>query len=170
MIMSRSFTTTHLTCVSQRNLSLLLSSVHDVLLLLMVNRNLIKIKTSFNCQRSMFDIYKLYTIYAMFSSLLIFFITRQEWTSDVLPGDGIRVTSYNILADLYADSDYSRNVLFAQVTSLSNLSHSLLYSYTIWAGNNNCINLHFLFFLVSPVCTLNRLQSQVASDRADWLP
>ena len=26
-----------------------------------------------------------------------------------------RVTSYNILADLYADSDYSRTVLFAQV-------------------------------------------------------
>ena len=41
---------------------------------------------------------------------------RQAWTSDVLSGqDEFRVTSYNILADLYADSDYSRTVLFAQV-------------------------------------------------------
>lgn len=29
----------------------------------------------------------------------------------------LRVTSYNILADLYADSDYSRTVLFAQVVN-----------------------------------------------------
>ena len=41
----------------------------------------------------------------------------QVWTREVLGADSgqLRVTSYNILADLYADSDYSRTVLFAQV-------------------------------------------------------
>ena len=43
-------------------------------------------------------------------------MSRQAWTKEVLPSesDQFRVTSYNILADLYADSDYSRTVLFAQ--------------------------------------------------------
>ena len=39
---------------------------------------------------------------------------RQGWTRSVLGGGQWRVVSYNILADLYADSDYSRTVLFAQ--------------------------------------------------------
>ena len=39
---------------------------------------------------------------------------RQLWTRSVLGGGEWRVVSYNILADLYADSDYSRTVLFAQ--------------------------------------------------------
>ena len=39
---------------------------------------------------------------------------RQVWTASVLPQEEFRVVSYNILADLYADSDYSRTVLFAQ--------------------------------------------------------
>jgi len=39
---------------------------------------------------------------------------RQMWTNSILPNTHLRVTSYNLLADLYADSDYSRTVLFAQ--------------------------------------------------------
>ena len=39
---------------------------------------------------------------------------RQAWTPAVLQPAEFRVVSYNILADLYADSDYSRTVLFAQ--------------------------------------------------------
>jgi len=39
---------------------------------------------------------------------------RQVWTPSILPNTLLRVTSYNLLADLYADSDYSRTVLFAQ--------------------------------------------------------
>merc|ERR1719300_1521738 len=38
---------------------------------------------------------------------------RHSWTKDMLAENRIRVTTYNILADLYADSDYSRTVLFA---------------------------------------------------------
>jgi len=41
-------------------------------------------------------------------------MSRQAWTSSILPFDKLRVTSYNLLADLYADSEYSRTVLFAQ--------------------------------------------------------
>ena len=37
---------------------------------------------------------------------------RHAWTR--LPAPGLRVVSYNILADQYADSDYSRTVLFPQ--------------------------------------------------------
>jgi len=40
--------------------------------------------------------------------------SRQVWTTSILPTNKLRVTSYNLLADLYADSDYSRTVLFAQ--------------------------------------------------------
>ena len=55
-------------------------------------------------------------ILRLFVILLIF---RQAWTSEILSGkDEFRVTSYNILADVYADSDYSRTVLFAQVCCL----------------------------------------------------
>ena len=40
---------------------------------------------------------------------------RAAWTASPLCGPGqLRVVTYNILADLYADSDYSRTVLFAQ--------------------------------------------------------
>jgi len=41
--------------------------------------------------------------------------SRHGWTSSkVTNEDEFRITSYNILADLYADSDYSRSVLFSQ--------------------------------------------------------
>ncbi|XP_012265656.2 2',5'-phosphodiesterase 12 [Athalia rosae] len=40
------------------------------------------------------------------------FETRHLFTSNKLTGECFRVTSYNILADLYTDSDYSRDVLF----------------------------------------------------------
>jgi len=41
-------------------------------------------------------------------------MSRQVWTTTTVPTNMVRVTSYNLLADLYADSDYSRTVLFAQ--------------------------------------------------------
>merc|ERR1719225_1860962 len=41
-------------------------------------------------------------------------MSRQVWTTTTVPANMVRVTSYNLLADLYADSDYSRTVLFAQ--------------------------------------------------------
>lgn len=37
---------------------------------------------------------------------------RHCFTSDVTPFGSFRITCYNILADLYADSDYSRSVLY----------------------------------------------------------
>lgn len=37
---------------------------------------------------------------------------RNEFTSKFLPDNQIRVVSYNLLADFYSDSDYSRTVLF----------------------------------------------------------
>lgn len=40
------------------------------------------------------------------------FETRHLFTKTKLNGNNFRVTSYNILADAYADSDYSRGVLF----------------------------------------------------------
>ncbi|XP_075164290.1 2',5'-phosphodiesterase 12 [Haematobia irritans] len=40
------------------------------------------------------------------------FETRHYFTQNRLQGDSLRVVSYNILADLYADSDYSRSYLF----------------------------------------------------------
>ncbi|XP_054728964.1 2',5'-phosphodiesterase 12 isoform X2 [Anastrepha obliqua] len=40
------------------------------------------------------------------------FETRHCFTKNKLSGDRFRVLSYNILADLYADSDYTRNHLF----------------------------------------------------------
>jgi len=40
--------------------------------------------------------------------------SRHVWTSSTLPNNQLRVISYNLLADLYADSDFSRTVLFAQ--------------------------------------------------------
>ncbi|KAH0563970.1 2',5'-phosphodiesterase 12 isoform X1 [Cotesia glomerata] len=40
------------------------------------------------------------------------FETRHKFTSNKLSGDSFRVTSYNLLADTYADSEYSRAVLF----------------------------------------------------------
>ena len=42
------------------------------------------------------------------------FEDRQAFTSSSTNPDEIRVVSYNILADLYADSDFSRTVLFPQ--------------------------------------------------------
>ncbi|XP_057327540.1 2',5'-phosphodiesterase 12 [Microplitis mediator] len=41
------------------------------------------------------------------------FETRHAFTRNKLTDDYFRVTSYNILADTYADSDYSRDVLFS---------------------------------------------------------
>jgi 2',5'-phosphodiesterase len=41
-------------------------------------------------------------------------MSRHAWTPAILPASKVRVTSYNLLADLYADSEYSRTVLFAQ--------------------------------------------------------
>ena len=41
-------------------------------------------------------------------------MSRQVWTTSTLPSNMVRVTSYNLLADLYADSDYSRTVLHPQ--------------------------------------------------------
>ncbi|XP_015601826.1 2',5'-phosphodiesterase 12 [Cephus cinctus] len=40
------------------------------------------------------------------------FETRHLFTSNKLSGKSFRITSYNILADTYTDSDYSREVLF----------------------------------------------------------
>ncbi|XP_033228631.1 2',5'-phosphodiesterase 12 [Belonocnema kinseyi] len=40
------------------------------------------------------------------------FETRHAFTKDKLSGDSFRVMSYNLLADTYADSDYSRDVLY----------------------------------------------------------
>lgn len=40
------------------------------------------------------------------------FETRHAFTNNKLQGSSLRVVSYNILADLYADSDYTRAVLF----------------------------------------------------------
>ncbi|XP_065346967.1 2',5'-phosphodiesterase 12 [Cloeon dipterum] len=40
------------------------------------------------------------------------FHTRHSFTQDFLSGPNFRIMSYNILADCYADSDYSREVLF----------------------------------------------------------
>ncbi|XP_063973714.1 2',5'-phosphodiesterase 12 [Diachasmimorpha longicaudata] len=40
------------------------------------------------------------------------FEIRQQFTKNKLSGKDFRITSYNILADTYADSDYSRTVLF----------------------------------------------------------
>ncbi|KAK5645863.1 hypothetical protein RI129_004327 [Pyrocoelia pectoralis] len=40
------------------------------------------------------------------------FDTRHQFTKDKLVGKEFRVVTYNILADLYTDSDYSRNTLF----------------------------------------------------------
>ncbi|XP_064598396.1 2',5'-phosphodiesterase 12-like [Liolophura sinensis] len=40
------------------------------------------------------------------------FEKRCEHTKDLTPSGSFRVVSYNILADLYADSDFSRNVLY----------------------------------------------------------
>ncbi|XP_071149413.1 2',5'-phosphodiesterase 12-like [Mytilus edulis] len=40
------------------------------------------------------------------------FENRHLYTQNTLEDDGIRVVSYNILADIYADSDFSRNELF----------------------------------------------------------
>ncbi|CAC5414412.1 PDE12 [Mytilus coruscus] len=40
------------------------------------------------------------------------FENRHLYTQNTLQDDGIRIVSYNILADIYADSDFSRNVLF----------------------------------------------------------
>ncbi|XP_044752653.1 2',5'-phosphodiesterase 12 [Coccinella septempunctata] len=39
------------------------------------------------------------------------FETRHQFTKNKTPGNGIRVVTYNILADLYCDSDYTRDVL-----------------------------------------------------------
>ena len=44
------------------------------------------------------------------------FEDRHEFTKEKLKGfDEFRVVTYNLLADLYADSDFARNELFAQV-------------------------------------------------------
>ena len=44
------------------------------------------------------------------------FEDRHEFTKEKLNGsDEFRVVTYNLLADLYADSEYARNELFAQV-------------------------------------------------------
>lgn len=42
------------------------------------------------------------------------FETRHKFTPDIVNEDEFRVVSYNLLADLYADSDFSRTVLFSQ--------------------------------------------------------
>ena len=42
------------------------------------------------------------------------FEKRHSLTKEIATNDKFRVVSYNLLADLYADSDYSRTVLFAQ--------------------------------------------------------
>ena len=42
------------------------------------------------------------------------FEKRHSVTNDITADDTFRVVSYNLLADLYADSDFSRTVLFAQ--------------------------------------------------------
>ena len=42
------------------------------------------------------------------------FEKRHTYTQDITSDNKFRVVSYNLLADLYADSDYSRTVLFAQ--------------------------------------------------------
>lgn len=43
------------------------------------------------------------------------FDNRNAFTTSYLTGNEFRVVSYNILADLYADSDYSRSVLFPYI-------------------------------------------------------
>lgn len=40
------------------------------------------------------------------------FETRHHFTAESLTGNQFRVMTYNILAELYSDSDYSRTVLF----------------------------------------------------------
>ncbi|KAJ6649851.1 2',5'-phosphodiesterase 12, partial [Pseudolycoriella hygida] len=40
------------------------------------------------------------------------FEQRHLYTQKILPDDMFRVVTYNLLADLYADSDYSRSILF----------------------------------------------------------
>ena len=42
------------------------------------------------------------------------FEDRQMFTQEFLPADELRVVTYNLLADLYADSDFSRDVLHPQ--------------------------------------------------------
>ena len=42
------------------------------------------------------------------------FIKRHAFTTEVCKGTRFRILSYNLLADLYADSEFSRTVLFSQ--------------------------------------------------------